>query len=126
MTRSKQESTATIRPVNLATRRDSVFMASSSGWGLQQTPFWREDAVLAHPCWLRLCRVKDTEFFQQTEAKVVEALRIYAEGPQGRDGLERYLFADDAVRGFSFVDLCHKRFDVILMNPPFGLFTDAT
>src|SRR5262249_14544016 len=52
------ESTATIKLVNLATKRDSVFMASSSGWGLQQTPFWREDAVLAHPFWLRLRRVR--------------------------------------------------------------------
>src|SRR5215472_12821788 len=57
MTRSKQESTATIRPVNLATKRDGVFMASSSGQGLEQTPFWREDAVLVQPIWLRLCRV---------------------------------------------------------------------
>ena len=58
MTRSKQESTATIKLVNLATKRDSVFMASSSGLGPQQTPFCREDAVFAHPFWLRLCRVR--------------------------------------------------------------------
>jgi hypothetical protein len=24
------------------------------------------------------------------------------------------------VRGFGFVDICHKPFDVVLMNPPFG------
>ena len=24
-------------------------------------------------------------------------------------------------RGFAFVDLCQKRYDVVLMNPPFGL-----
>src|SRR6516225_11706858 len=34
MTRSKQESTATMRLVNLVTKRDSVFMAFSSGKGL--------------------------------------------------------------------------------------------
>jgi hypothetical protein len=38
-------------------KRDSVFMAFSSGRGLVQTPFWRENASLAHPIWLRLCRV---------------------------------------------------------------------
>src|SRR5262249_47143743 len=74
MTRSKQESTATINPVNLAARRDSVFMASSSGWEPQQTPFWREDAVFAHPLWLRLRRVrmgnrKAREFMMQTERR---------------------------------------------------------
>src|SRR5512135_3494560 len=57
MTRSKQESTATITRINLVTKRDGVFMASSSGRGREQTPFWREDAVLVQPIWLRLCRV---------------------------------------------------------------------
>src|SRR4051812_37231332 len=57
MTRSKQERTATIRLVNLMMKRDSVFMAFSSGVGPVQTPFWRENALLAHPIWLRLCRV---------------------------------------------------------------------
>src|SRR5437588_10786 len=47
-TRSKQESTATIKLVNLVMKRDSVFMAFSSGRGLVQTPFWRENASLAH------------------------------------------------------------------------------
>src|SRR4029077_13842017 len=58
MTRSKHESTATIRLVNLVTKRDSVFMAFSSGMGPIPTPFWRENAVLAYPFWLRLCRVR--------------------------------------------------------------------
>jgi hypothetical protein len=35
----KQESTATIKLVNLATKGDSVFMASPSGMGPQQAPF---------------------------------------------------------------------------------------
>jgi hypothetical protein len=38
MTQSNQESTATIKLVNLATKRYSVFMASSSGWGAQNQP----------------------------------------------------------------------------------------
>jgi predicted RNA methylase len=29
-------------------------------------------------------------------------------------------FSDDAERGFAFVDVCRKKFDVVLMNPPFG------
>ena len=32
----------------------------------------------------------------------------------------RQLFADDVVQGFAFIDICQKRFDVVLMNPPFG------
>jgi len=30
------------------------------------------------------------------------------------------LFAEDAARGFAFIDLCRKRYDVVVMNPPFG------
>ena len=68
-----------------------------------------------------LSGITDAQFFeQQAEAKVVEALRNYAEQAHTGQRLQRRLFTDDAVQGFAFVDLCHKRFDVVLMNPPFG------
>jgi len=67
-----------------------------------------------------LSGITNAQFFEQAEVKVVEALRNYAEEPRNGQRLQRRLFADDAVRGFAFVDLCHKRFDVVLMNPPFG------
>ena len=51
---------------------------------------------------------------------MIEALRQYAEKAQNGQRLQRRLFTEDAVRGFAFVDLCHKRYDVVLMNPPFG------
>src|SRR5579885_234360 len=41
-TRSKQESTATIELVNLVTKRDSVFMASSGRLGAQANPILPE------------------------------------------------------------------------------------
>src|SRR6476646_7516545 len=59
MTRSKHESTATSKLVNLTTKRDSVFMAFSVGVVIVPTPFWRENAVFAYPSWLRLCRVRE-------------------------------------------------------------------
>ncbi len=67
--------------------------------------------------------ITDDQFFEQAEAKVIEALRQYAEKAQNGHRLQRRLFTDDAVRGFAFVDLCHKRYDVVLMNPPFGKST---
>src|SRR5262249_15851484 len=33
---------------------------------------------------------------------------------------QRRLFADDAAKGFAFIDVCRKRYDVVEMNPPFG------
>src|SRR5579863_3311773 len=67
-----------------------------------------------------LSGITDEEFFDEAEANVVEALRNYAEKAQNGQQLQRRLFTEDAVRGFAFVDVCHKRFDVVLMNPPFG------
>ena len=32
----------------------------------------------------------------------------------------RRLFAEDAAQGFALADLVAQRFDVVLMNPPFG------
>jgi hypothetical protein len=73
-----------------------------------------------------LSGITDTQFFEQAEEKVLESLRIYAENAQNGHGLQRRLFTDDAVRGFAFVDVCHKRFDVVLMNPPFGKRSEAS
>jgi hypothetical protein len=64
--------------------------------------------------------ITDAQFFEQAEAKVIDALRNYAEMSNNDQRLQRHLFTEDAVRGFAFVDLCNKRFDVVLMNPPFG------
>jgi len=55
--------------------------------------------------------------WQKAEAAVLEALRAMAEGAGGQG--ER-LFAQDAARGFGLIDLCRRRYDVVLMNPPFG------
>jgi hypothetical protein len=67
-----------------------------------------------------LSDITDSQFFEQAESLVIGALRSYAERASNDLRLQRRLFAEDAVRGFAFVDLCHKRYDVVLMNPPFG------
>ena len=61
----------------------------------------------------------DESFFQEAEAQAIEALRAYSERV-GEAGYTRRLFADDAARGFAFVDLWQKKYDVVVMNPPFG------
>jgi hypothetical protein len=68
-----------------------------------------------------LSGITDEQFWQEAEARVIESMREYAQSlAQNGMGLARRLFADDAVQGFAFVDICRKRFDVVLMNPPFG------
>ncbi|NDY41596.1 BREX-1 system adenine-specific DNA-methyltransferase PglX [Dissulfurirhabdus thermomarina] len=67
-----------------------------------------------------LTGVTDERFWGQAEDRILEALRDYAERAENGRAGRRRLFAEDAARGFAFVDLCRKRFDVVLMNPPFG------
>src|SRR5437660_1795273 len=69
--------------------------------------------------------ITDIEFFEQADAKVIEALRTYAQQASDGHRLQRRLFSEDAVNGFAFVEASHKRFDVILMNPPFGDMPDS-
>ncbi|MCX6876553.1 MAG: SAM-dependent methyltransferase [Verrucomicrobia bacterium] len=59
-------------------------------------------------------------FWQQFEARVYTSLRDYAEQAENGGGFQRRLFAEDAARGFAFIDICSKHYDVALMNPPFG------
>jgi len=62
----------------------------------------------------------ESEFWDQLEEKIYAALRNYAEQAENGGGFQRRLFAEDAARGFAFIDICKKRYDVALMNPPFG------
>jgi hypothetical protein len=64
--------------------------------------------------------ITDEEFWHEAEARVLDALHTYARHAANGTGLQRQLFADDAARGFAFIELCRKRFDVVVMNPPFG------
>jgi hypothetical protein len=73
------------------------------------------------PSLFDLSDITDDQFFGQAEAKVLDTLRQYAEKAQNGQRLQRRLFTDDAVRGFAFIDLCQRRYDVVLMNPPFGM-----
>jgi hypothetical protein len=66
-----------------------------------------------------LSGIPDLQFWEKAEERIYRALRDFAE-TTGADGYQRRLFADDAARGFAFIDLCRQRYDVALMNPPFG------
>ncbi|MCL5952138.1 MAG: BREX-1 system adenine-specific DNA-methyltransferase PglX [Chloroflexi bacterium] len=68
-----------------------------------------------------LSGISDESFWETAETRVSDALRAYAEHATNGRSMRRQLFADDAKHGFAFIDLCQKRYDVLLMNPPFGL-----
>lgn len=65
-----------------------------------------------------------TDFWERLEERIYAALRDYAEQAENGGGFQRRLFAEDAARGFAFIDVCRKRYDVAVMNPPFGEASD--
>ena len=68
-----------------------------------------------------LSGITDETFWEQAEDRILDALKKYSEQAENGRNAHRRLFAEDAARGFAFINLCRKRYDVVLMNPPFGL-----
>jgi predicted RNA methylase len=60
------------------------------------------------------------DFFDTAEEEVLKALQSFSENAEGEHAFQKLLFAEDTARGFAFIELCRKRYDVIVMNPPFG------
>ncbi|HZH17890.1 MAG TPA: DNA methyltransferase [Archangium sp.] len=59
-------------------------------------------------------------FWEEAEAKVLGALEAYARKAAEAGSTARRLFAEDATQGVALIDLLRQRYDVVLMNPPFG------
>jgi hypothetical protein len=59
--------------------------------------------------------------WEELETRLDAALREYIRGhATDAAAYQRSLFADDTEAGLAFVDLLRERYDVVLMNPPFG------
>src|SRR5262249_41530894 len=69
---------------------------------------------------LDLSGIDDDGFFREAEKNIIETLRDFAETAAGEASVRRHLFAGDAAQGIALIDLLKTRFDVVLMNPPFG------
>ena len=72
-----------------------------------------------------LFRVSDDENWQRAEGEMLTALQEYTERVTNGRAFQRRLFAEDAARGLGFIDLCSKRYQLVLMNPPFGAFAEG-
>lgn len=78
-----------------------------------------DDATPQKTLGFNLSGVDDESFWDGAEKLILTALSDYADKAEST-GDQKRLFAEDAAKGFAFIDLCRKRFDVVLMNPPFG------
>jgi len=80
----------------------------------------KEYAPKAEPDLFDFAALGDEAFLERAEEEIVNALRCYAQLVGEGSVYRRKLFAEDAGRGFAFIDVCRKRYDVVVMNPPFG------
>ncbi|MBK6407977.1 MAG: hypothetical protein IPF66_25010 [Holophagales bacterium] len=69
---------------------------------------------------LDFSQIDDETFFDRAEELLLAALRRFAESAAGAAGVRRRLFAGDAAQGIALIELVRTKFDVVLMNPPFG------
>ncbi len=69
---------------------------------------------------LLVAGIDGASFWDEIEERIYRALKSYAVEATSDGGFQRRLFAEDAARGFAFIDVCRKRYDVVVMNPPFG------
>jgi hypothetical protein len=65
-------------------------------------------------------KIESQDFWDTADEKIIAALGSFAESAAGAGGVRRQLFAGDAAQGVAFIELMRKRFDALLMNPPFG------
>ena len=70
--------------------------------------------------------ISDERFWATAELRILDGLRAYAARTEAQTGVRRRLFSNDAGHGFAFIDLCRQRYDVVLMNPPFGESTKGS
>jgi hypothetical protein len=69
---------------------------------------------------LDLSGIDNFAFFERAEEQMLGALKTYVSDAVNGRGTRRRLFADDAEQGIAFVETMGRKFDVVLMNPPFG------
>ena len=72
-----------------------------------------------------LSGLNDDEFWGAAEQQLYHALGAFADQAGNGEGFQRSLFVDDAAQGIAFIDLCRRRYDVVVTNPPFGEFVET-
>lgn len=85
----------------------------------------RAEIAVANEARTELRHHKD-EFFEEIAERLQTALQELSSRLSEEEGYENALFSEDATRGFAFIELCQKRFDCIVMNPPFGEGSEHT
>lgn len=76
----------------------------------------RIESLVARP----VRRGQTGELFAPPEERIRAALGRFVSEEGARTNTRRRLFVDDAAQGIGLLAIAEKKFDVLLMNPPFG------
>ncbi len=66
-----------------------------------------------------LFRQSDEEAWHAAEEKLLGAVRAYSDAVGTGERVRRRLFSEDASHGFEFIDICRRRYDAVVLNPPY-------
>lgn len=66
------------------------------------------------------------DLFAAPEERIRAALDRFVREETSATNTRRRLFADDAAHGVALLQIAEKKFDTVLMNPPFGAPTEST
>jgi hypothetical protein len=66
------------------------------------------------------------ELFAPPEARIRATLAKFVGEAEEAGGTRRRLFAEDAAQGMGLLEIAEKKYDTVLMNPPFGDFVAET
>lgn len=76
----------------------------------------RVETLVARP----VTRGQTADLFAPPEERIRTALSRFVNEEAGQASTRRRLFADDTAHGVALLGVAETRFDVVLMNPPFG------
>ncbi len=107
--------------IRIENRLGDAIRRGQSNWQsqlplLEAAAFQLTDSGILDGC-LKPALGSDTDFWSKGEQIVLYALKEYALNVTEP---RRRLFSEDAAQGFALADICSKKYDVVLMNPPFG------
>lgn len=66
-----------------------------------------------------LFRQSDEEAWHAAEEKLLGAVRAYSDAVDTGERVRRRLFSEDASHSFEFIDICRRRYDAVVLNPPY-------
>lgn len=81
-----------------------------------QEEWWSE----GHSPQLDFSDVTDESFWDIVDKRLLDSLNGYAHEAENGLGASRRLFAHDGAQGIRFLEVLRHKYDVVLMNPPFG------